>query len=334
MRQLTLDVERALRRAPDVQAAWTCWRCSVRASAWTGSWPTPVDGQHRVLRGAQWHVGTLSHLAAASRTSLSPRRPAGRATVERRGAPGHCHDFLDPDVQAGNGPAYSLRPAPVPSSWSPSGSVTGCWASFLVLTVHEPRRWTRAEANAVQQVAAFAARVLVQAEHEADQQDHVERLERLDRQKTDFMATVTHELRTPLTSISGYLELLEDGDYGDLTPGQQLGARHHRAQRHPAARPHRGPARPQQDRGHRLAVRRRGRRGRRARAGRRELRPWPRGPGPARRARLDRASWSAVDRGQLSGPHQPRVQRRQVHPGRGAGRRPSSPDDQGPAASR
>jgi len=73
----------------------------------------------------------------------------------------------------------------------------------------------------VQQVAAFAARVLVQAEHEANQRDHVARLERLDRQKTDFLSTVSHELRTPLTSISGYLELLQDGDAGDLTGGQR-----------------------------------------------------------------------------------------------------------------
>ena len=48
------------------------------------------------------------------------------------------------------------------------------------------------------------------------------RLTELDRQKTDFMATVSHELRTPLTSISGYLELLVDGDFGDVTDGQHV----------------------------------------------------------------------------------------------------------------
>ena len=49
----------------------------------------------------------------------------------------------------------------------------------------------------------------------------VEQLTALDRQKTDFMATISHELRTPLTSINGYLELLEDGDYGELSDPQR-----------------------------------------------------------------------------------------------------------------
>ena len=53
------------------------------------------------------------------------------------------------------------------------------------------------------------------------QEVQVQQLQDLDRQKTDFMATVSHELRTPLTSISGYLELLEDGDYGELSAAQR-----------------------------------------------------------------------------------------------------------------
>ena len=46
------------------------------------------------------------------------------------------------------------------------------------------------------------------------------RIEELDTAKTDFMATVSHELRTPLTSISGYLELMLDGEAGELTSPQ------------------------------------------------------------------------------------------------------------------
>nr|WP_246308592.1 ATP-binding protein [Kineosphaera limosa] len=35
------------------------------------------------------------------------------------------------------------------------------------------------------------------------------------------MSTVSHELRTPLTSISGYLEMLGDGDAGELSGAQR-----------------------------------------------------------------------------------------------------------------
>ena len=50
----------------------------------------------------------------------------------------------------------------------------------------------------------------------ADQREVVKKLESLDREKTDMLATVNHELRTPLTSIRGYLELVLDGDGGEL----------------------------------------------------------------------------------------------------------------------
>jgi len=48
-----------------------------------------------------------------------------------------------------------------------------------------------------------------------------ERLHELDRMKDDFVASVSHELRTPLTSIRGYLELLREGDAGELTEEQR-----------------------------------------------------------------------------------------------------------------
>ncbi|MBU1878606.1 MAG: GAF domain-containing protein, partial [Chloroflexi bacterium] len=40
----------------------------------------------------------------------------------------------------------------------------------------------------------------------------------LDRIKTDFVSTVSHELRTPLTSIKGYVDLVLDGDAGEISP--------------------------------------------------------------------------------------------------------------------
>jgi signal transduction histidine kinase len=47
-----------------------------------------------------------------------------------------------------------------------------------------------------------------------------DQLHELDRMKDDFVASVSHELRTPLTSIRGYLELLREGEAGELTEEQ------------------------------------------------------------------------------------------------------------------
>jgi signal transduction histidine kinase len=44
---------------------------------------------------------------------------------------------------------------------------------------------------------------------------------RLERAKSDFVATASHELRSPLTSIKGFIELLESTDSDNLTPRQQ-----------------------------------------------------------------------------------------------------------------
>ena len=48
------------------------------------------------------------------------------------------------------------------------------------------------------------------------EREHVERLQAVDALKDEFVASVSHELRTPLTSIKGYLELVLDGDAGEL----------------------------------------------------------------------------------------------------------------------
>jgi signal transduction histidine kinase len=48
-----------------------------------------------------------------------------------------------------------------------------------------------------------------------------ERLRELDRMKDSFVSSVSHELRTPLTSMVGYLEILRDGEVGDLNEDQR-----------------------------------------------------------------------------------------------------------------
>ena len=47
-----------------------------------------------------------------------------------------------------------------------------------------------------------------------------ERLQELDRLKDQFVSTVSHELRTPLAAVVGYLELVREGEAGELNEVQ------------------------------------------------------------------------------------------------------------------
>lgn len=90
-----------------------------------------------------------------------------------------------------------------------------------VLMMDGPRAWTVGDSDVVQAVAGFVARAIEGVEHQRSQREYADRVESLDRQKSDFLATVSHELRTPLTSISGYLEVLQGQEVGELTAQQQ-----------------------------------------------------------------------------------------------------------------
>ena len=49
-------------------------------------------------------------------------------------------------------------------------------------------------------------------------------LETLDQTKADLVANVSHELKTPLTALRGYLELMTDGELGDIPDEAQRAA--------------------------------------------------------------------------------------------------------------
>lgn len=48
-----------------------------------------------------------------------------------------------------------------------------------------------------------------------------QQLRRLDEAKDEFMSMASHQLRTPLTSIKGYIDMILEGDAGEVTPMQR-----------------------------------------------------------------------------------------------------------------
>ncbi|HEY9857625.1 MAG TPA: HAMP domain-containing sensor histidine kinase [Stenomitos sp.] len=70
------------------------------------------------------------------------------------------------------------------------------------------------------QLESEVARRVAELRQATLQQHELERFRELDRMKGLFVNAVSHELRTPLTTIVGYVEFLEDGIGGMLSPIQ------------------------------------------------------------------------------------------------------------------
>jgi signal transduction histidine kinase len=221
MRELTMEIEQAIRVAPDAKQTLGILCAALgeglgvdRVMAHT------IDADRKELVAAQWHLPVLPPLPEMSPDLL---REVGRLASELWVTAGVTarDDFLVADVQPPEqGQTFHRETGARAVIMAPIGLSDRIIGMIYVLMDHEPRTWTETEANLVQQVAGFVAGVIVETEYRAHESEHVKRLERLDRQKNDFLATVSHELRTPLTSISGYLEMLREGDAGELTVEQ------------------------------------------------------------------------------------------------------------------
>jgi two-component system phosphate regulon sensor histidine kinase PhoR len=83
------------------------------------------------------------------------------------------------------------------------------------------RRWTAAEIDAMESIAADLGRGLNHARLYERESRLVAELTELDRARSEFFATIAHELRSPLTTIEGYVEILSDNEAGQITTQQR-----------------------------------------------------------------------------------------------------------------
>lgn len=98
----------------------------------------------------------------------------------------------------------------------PIGDSSGPLGLIWLAMAGHSRHWTLTETGVAQFLAADLAHSMTQTHLIQTQAEAVRLLQELDQAKADFISTVSHELRTPLTSITGYLEMLQDGDAGKL----------------------------------------------------------------------------------------------------------------------
>ena len=218
--QITSQIGRAIRAVSDTQQALDV----MCAALGEGLGVDRVIGNtfgvdQMVLLGAQWHRRDL--LPVEDLTML----PELGELPEDMWLSDECRardDLLVAEMQSQERVAVLRRVTGARASiMVPIGFGDRVIGMIFVLMVSGPRAWTTAETDVVHAVAGFLARAIVEVENQAHQREYVERIEMLDSQKSDFLVTVSHELRTPLTAITGYLELLQDGDAGEMTVQQQ-----------------------------------------------------------------------------------------------------------------
>ena len=217
--QVTLAIARAIRATSNTQEALDVMCAALGDGLGADRVVAKTLGDRQELRlGAQWHRPNLRPLRDLT---LLPEMGGLAEESWLSGGFRVRDDLLAAEVPQEGLDRYFHQVMGVRSVvMVPIGLDDRVIGMIYVFMVSEPRVWATAETNVVQAVAGFVARAVVADQELVNQQEYVNRIERLDRQKSDFLATVSHELRTPLTSISGYVEVLQEQETGELSAQQ------------------------------------------------------------------------------------------------------------------
>lgn len=109
--------------------------------------------------------------------------------------------------------------------WRVRKDGTRFWANVVITALHDEKGKLRGFAKVTRDMTdrrrAEEALRKEKTQLEKRVQERTDELERANRAKDEFIATLSHELRTPITSINGWVQMLQDGN---LTPLQQTKA--------------------------------------------------------------------------------------------------------------
>ena len=201
---------------------------SERADAWLNEFSIPV--MERVRNDPSYvHDPAVTTRGTALFDDLRQANETARAEIAERG------DLVEDDVRrttinAGVGSAVFLVLGLI------AGTVMSRRTTAFVARPLEDLRATiarladgdltaRAAVDGPTEIQSVANAVNEMAESRGRfqelQQETMRQLEALDEARADFISSVSHELRTPLTSVTGYAEMLLDGDAGPLGADQE-----------------------------------------------------------------------------------------------------------------
>ncbi|MFN8524413.1 MAG: GAF domain-containing sensor histidine kinase [Chloroflexota bacterium] len=161
------------------------------------------DAQAGVLRRVQsWQAPD-----ADVTTSVQPGEGLAGQTFSE-GRPVIVNDYQTSAMARRNDVDRGLR-AGLGVPLIPSGTPLGV---LVVSSYDETTHFTEDDARLLELFGDQASAALLTAEAFERQQKAVGELERLNKEKSNFVAIVSHEFRTPLTGIQGFSEMMRDDD--------------------------------------------------------------------------------------------------------------------------
>lgn len=181
---------------------------------------------HNVLvlkAGSGWHEGKESSAAIANFIKLAEG-------LAEKLQPIHIHDLLDETNSArlkllSPGDIPAVDSLPIRSVMIVPLVVKDQFLGALAIDDHEPNAFGQSEGRLLTITAAQIStaieniRLYANLEQRAvELEAALEEVQEANRLKSEFVQNVSHELRTPLTFIRAYIELILEGELGDLSP--------------------------------------------------------------------------------------------------------------------